>query len=105
MKRMVKVLAAISLLTAMCFAYGCKPNNPDDNEEEYIDISGDGTCDGYEYVDLSLPSGILWATCNVGAGSPEGFGRNPDSKVTISLKKAVRPRRSSRGPVEAPRWV
>lgn len=74
MKRMVKVLAAISLLAAMCFAYGCKPNNPDDNEEEYIDISGDGTCDGYEYVDLSLPSGILWATCNVGAGSPEGFG-------------------------------
>ena len=46
MKRMVKVLAAISLLAAMCFAYGCKPNNPDDNEEEYIDISGDGTCDG-----------------------------------------------------------
>jgi hypothetical protein len=23
--------------------------------------------DGYEYVDLDLPSGTLWATCNVGA--------------------------------------
>ena len=23
--------------------------------------------DGHEYVDLGLPSGLLWATCNVGA--------------------------------------
>ena len=28
----------------------------------------------YEYVDLGLPSGLLWATCNVGANAPEGFG-------------------------------
>ena len=28
----------------------------------------------YEYVDLGLPSGTLWATCNVGASSPEEFG-------------------------------
>ena len=26
---------------------------------------------GHEYVDLGLPSGTLWATCNVGATSPE----------------------------------
>ena len=29
---------------------------------------------GYEYVDLDLPSGTLWATCNVGASSPENHG-------------------------------
>ena len=29
---------------------------------------------GYGYVDLGLPSGTLWATCNVGATSPEGYG-------------------------------
>ena len=29
---------------------------------------------GHEYVDLGLPSGILWATCNVGATSPEQTG-------------------------------
>ena len=29
---------------------------------------------GYEYVDLGLPSGTLWATCNVGANSPEEYG-------------------------------
>ena len=28
----------------------------------------------YEYVDLGLPSGTLWATCNVGATSPEEYG-------------------------------
>ena len=29
---------------------------------------------GHEYVDLGLPSGLLWATCNVGATSPEESG-------------------------------
>lgn len=28
----------------------------------------------YEYVDLGLPSGTLWATCNVGAESPYEYG-------------------------------
>ena len=32
------------------------------------------TIDGREYVDFGLPSGTLWATCNVGAESPEEFG-------------------------------
>lgn len=27
-----------------------------------------------EYVDLGLPSGTLWATCNVGANAPEEYG-------------------------------
>ena len=30
--------------------------------------------DNHEYVDLGLPSGTLWATCNVGANSPEEYG-------------------------------
>ena len=33
-----------------------------------------GTYDGHEYVDLGLPSGTLWATCNLGASSPEDYG-------------------------------
>ena len=28
----------------------------------------------HEYVDLGLPSGLLWATCNVGAETPEEYG-------------------------------
>ena len=27
-----------------------------------------------DWVDLGLPSGLLWATCNVGATTPEGYG-------------------------------
>ena len=27
-----------------------------------------------DYVDLELPSGLLWATCNIGAESPEQYG-------------------------------
>lgn len=30
--------------------------------------------DNHEYVDLGLPSGTLWATCNVGSTTPEGVG-------------------------------
>ena len=29
---------------------------------------------GHEWVDLGLPSGTLWATCNIGANSPEEYG-------------------------------
>ena len=29
---------------------------------------------GHEYVDLGLPSGTLWATCNIGATTPEECG-------------------------------
>jgi hypothetical protein len=28
----------------------------------------------HEFVDLGLPSGLLWATCNVGSTTPEGYG-------------------------------
>ena len=33
-----------------------------------------GGGDDHAWVDLGLPSGTLWATCNVGANSPEGYG-------------------------------
>ena len=33
-----------------------------------------GTVNGHEWVDLGLPSGVKWATCNVGTGVPYGYG-------------------------------
>lgn len=30
--------------------------------------------DGYEYIDLGLPSGLLWANQNIGASKPEEYG-------------------------------
>ena len=37
-------------------------------------LQAQNTAGGHEYVDLGLPSGTLWATCNVGANSPEEYG-------------------------------
>jgi len=36
--------------------------------------NGRGKIGNYEVVDLGLPSGLLWATCNVGATKEEGYG-------------------------------
>ena len=66
MRRTWKVMAVLML--TMVVAMGCnKPEEPNQG--------GNGNdLDGHEYVDLGLPSGILWATCNVGAGKPEDYG-------------------------------
>ena len=45
---------------------GCK-------KEENNTNNGSGSNQA-DYVDLGLPSGIQWATCNVGAETPEGYG-------------------------------
>ncbi|MCF0197473.1 MAG: hypothetical protein HUK03_09675, partial [Bacteroidaceae bacterium] len=36
--------------------------------------NAEGKINGHEYVDLGLPSGLKWATCNVGASRPEDYG-------------------------------
>ena len=41
--------------------------------EVYPDVEPE-VSDEHEYVDLGLPSGTLWATCNVGADNPEDYG-------------------------------
>ncbi len=51
-------------------------DNMEDVEEieDSYDYIPSGVSNGYEYVDLGLPSGTLWATCNVGADTPLGYG-------------------------------
>ena len=44
------------------------------NESNKIELISDGKEHGFEYVDLGLPSGTMWATCNVGADKPEDGG-------------------------------
>ena len=41
---------------------------------QWKELSVSGSVNGYNYVDLGLPSGLKWATWNVGATSPEGYG-------------------------------
>ncbi len=71
MNRTLKAMAAIILLVV--FAVSCnksdEPNDSDNNNDE-----NDTIVLSHGYVDLGLPSGTLWATCNVGADTPEDFG-------------------------------
>ena len=76
----------LSLLMLSSFTAGMEYQRGDVNQDGNVSIS-DVTClidylltgtwpdaDNYGYVDLGLPSGTLWATCNVGATTPEEFG-------------------------------
>lgn len=59
MQRFTKAIAAILLIMVVFIAAGCTKSD---------DINS------HDYVDLGLPSGTLWATCNVGADTPESYG-------------------------------
>ena len=59
---MKKILLLIAIALPFVF------NSCKDDKDEPL------TPDNHECVDLGLPSGTLWATCNVGADSPEEYG-------------------------------
>ncbi len=61
------------------------------NRRRNVSVKATGTINGHDYVDLGLPSGLKWATCNVGADVPEKFGEyyawgETDVKKHYSLK-------------------
>lgn len=58
-----------ALATVFVAAFTFGSCSKDDDEEE-----NNSKSDNHEYVDLGLPSGTLWATCNVGANKPEEYG-------------------------------
>ena len=62
-------MALAAMMLMMVFAVSC--TKPDDSINS---VSVSGTIELHDYVDLGLPSGTLWATCNVGADSPESYG-------------------------------
>ena len=47
------------------------PSQPDPKKKQ---TSGH-FINGHEWVDLGLPSGLKWATCNIGASTPEAYGK------------------------------
>lgn len=51
-----------------------KPAQPEQKPVEKPKPPQNGMNNGHEYVDLGLPSGLKWATCNVGASKPEEYG-------------------------------
>lgn len=64
------LLAVVMLCAASC----TKPDDENNENNGGGGNSGGGNQITYEYVDLGLPSGTLWATSNVGAASPEDYG-------------------------------
>ena len=72
MRTLIKnIIYSLSLLLA-AVVVSCNETLPADLFlEPPVDIMHEN---GRGYVDLGLPSGLLWARCNVGAASPEGYG-------------------------------
>ena len=56
------------LMLMLFFAVSCSKK-----EDSLIVANVSGNIGGHDYVDLGLPSGTLWATCNVGTDPVDGF--------------------------------
>ena len=74
MKTRRTLICGIAIMAFALIFAGCqKPDEPNNGD----DINGGDNNEGgatHAYVDLGLPSGLLWATCNIGAETPEGYG-------------------------------
>lgn len=70
--RYLWVISLLPLLWGMC---ACSSNTQKSKEKD-ADVREmiSSTHNGHDCIDLGLPSGTLWATCNVGASSPEEYG-------------------------------
>ena len=68
--KVLKYAVILLLGLSMTFMVSCTkdPNNGGNGG------NNGGGSNNHAYVDLGLPSGTLWATCNVGADTPEGYG-------------------------------
>ena len=79
-----KFLWIIILLAVICgaavgfmfFGSGSDDAVVKDSANKKDFIVAENTINGHEYVDLGLPSGLKWATCNVGASKPEEYGNH-----------------------------
>ena len=60
-------------MTLVCMVMvSCKPDGGEEGNEGEGYLCG--YVNGHSWVDLGLPSGIKWATCNIGAASPKEYG-------------------------------
>lgn len=65
----------ISVISVIAPAIGLPLKTFADEPQPPAPSEPDGIIGGHEYVDLGLPSGTLWATCNVGATFPYEKGQ------------------------------
>ena len=73
---MKKSNVAVMLFWALCTGVicSCSKDDAEENEPKVEQVADSGITDGHAWVNLGLPSGTLWATCNVGASKPEEYG-------------------------------
>ena len=71
MKKTIRLMALVAMAAGLAFA-SCEDdiNNPGGGDTP----GGGGGTETAEWVDLGLPSGLLWAECNLGAAKPEEYG-------------------------------
>ena len=74
MQKFMKALAAIMLMMVVLCAACTKDPENGGGINNGGSGGGGGNVNDHAYVDLGLPSGTLWATCNVGADTPEDYG-------------------------------
>ncbi len=80
MRRQVVTTLGVVTLCMASYAATFMQVKTDDGKTVSFDVDHvtevvfDTTSSDHEYVDLGLPSGTLWATCNIGATKPEEFG-------------------------------
>lgn len=74
MKSRIFLFFAIISLAGMLAMSGCHRDDDEQNGRNGRNGRTTGTLSGHDWVDLGLPSGTKWATCNVGANSPEEYG-------------------------------
>ncbi len=65
MKKTIRLMALVALAAGLAFA-AC-------GSISKVEGQGDGAA-AAEWVDLGLPSGLLWAKCNLGATKPDEYG-------------------------------
>lgn len=82
---MKRVFFTLTMLLSLAFSFSAKENvliHLKNGETQKIDVADIDSItfqevtynSNYEFVDLGLPSGTLWATVNVGATKPEEYG-------------------------------
>lgn len=75
-KILLGFLSFLGILFVILIIYATIDSESNDYELDDSDMPT-GTCDtpdGHYWVDLGLPSGTKWATCNIGASKPEEYG-------------------------------
>ena len=81
----IRKFFTLTTILFAAFSFVSCSSDDDDNDEPNNGVDGN-----HEYVDLGLPSGTLWATCNVGASKPEEYG-NYFAWGEIEPKKTYEP--------------